>query len=233
MPITKLALYSCSSLPAENNSGNHYHISSNTSNGNLVSHKCYISKNWQNWRNKISFYCTLLHILITTKKLLDKIEKHQLTLPDSKLCKTNKALVPHRKCEHLDIIYLRASSSRSFASISLLGGYFGKLEGSQGNGFVVKNCMGTTFLIRIMVGQLYHANINEIHLEITTTLNDLDGQHVTILSEFTLEWKIPQTTRNYVTTYFKFQVYNIKAHEATPCITFCVNLFFLVCPNKI
>ena len=34
---------------------------------------------------------------------------------------------------------LRASSSRRFASNSLLGGYLGKLEGSQASGFVVKN----------------------------------------------------------------------------------------------
>lgn len=36
-------------------------------------------------------------------------------------------------------VYLLASSSRSLTSNSLLGGYFGKLAGSQGNGFVVKN----------------------------------------------------------------------------------------------
>lgn len=36
---------------------------------------------------------------------------------------------------------LLASSSRNFASNSLLGGYFGKLEGSQATGSVVKNCM--------------------------------------------------------------------------------------------
>jgi len=35
--------------------------------------------------------------------------------------------------------YLLASSSRTLASNSLLGGYFGKLEGSQGRGFVEKN----------------------------------------------------------------------------------------------
>ena len=38
------------------------------------------------------------------------------------------------------IIYLLASSSRSFASNSLLGGYFGKLEGSHGSGLEEKNC---------------------------------------------------------------------------------------------
>jgi len=31
-----------------------------------------------------------------------------------------------------------AASSRCFVSISLLGGYIGKLEGSQAKGFVVK-----------------------------------------------------------------------------------------------
>lgn len=36
--------------------------------------------------------------------------------------------------------YLLASSSRNLASISLLGGYLGKLEGSQAIGLVVKNC---------------------------------------------------------------------------------------------
>jgi len=35
--------------------------------------------------------------------------------------------------------YLLASSSRRFASNSLLGGYLGKLEGLQAYGFVVKN----------------------------------------------------------------------------------------------
>lgn len=34
---------------------------------------------------------------------------------------------------------LLASSPRTFASNSLLGEYFGKLNGSQGRGFVVKN----------------------------------------------------------------------------------------------
>lgn len=37
------------------------------------------------------------------------------------------------------IKYLLASSSLILASNSLLGGYFGKLEGSQGSGFVEKN----------------------------------------------------------------------------------------------
>lgn len=37
-------------------------------------------------------------------------------------------------------IYLLASSSRTLASNSLLGGYLGKVEGSQGCGLVVKNC---------------------------------------------------------------------------------------------
>nr|GMC72793.1 hypothetical protein Iba_chr03bCG14860 [Ipomoea batatas] len=36
---------------------------------------------------------------------------------------------------------LCTSSSRNFASISLLGGYFGKLEASQANGFVVKSSL--------------------------------------------------------------------------------------------
>lgn len=36
-------------------------------------------------------------------------------------------------------MHLLASSSLNFASNSLLGGYFGKLEGSQGRGSVVKN----------------------------------------------------------------------------------------------
>ena len=35
---------------------------------------------------------------------------------------------------------LLASSFRTFASNSLLGGYFGKLEGSQASGFIIKNC---------------------------------------------------------------------------------------------
>lgn len=35
--------------------------------------------------------------------------------------------------------YLLASSSRTLASNSLLGGYFGKLEGSHGRGFIEKN----------------------------------------------------------------------------------------------
>jgi len=44
------------------------------------------------------------------------------------------------KCEHqVGCAYLRASSSRRFASNSLLGGYLGKLEGLQAYGFVVKN----------------------------------------------------------------------------------------------
>lgn len=34
-----------------------------------------------------------------------------------------------------------ASSSLRFASISLLGGYFGRLDGSHPKGSVVKNCM--------------------------------------------------------------------------------------------
>ena len=34
-----------------------------------------------------------------------------------------------------------ASSSLRFASISLLGGYFGRLDGSHAKGSVVKNCM--------------------------------------------------------------------------------------------
>lgn len=33
-----------------------------------------------------------------------------------------------------------ASSSRRLASISLVGGYFGRLEGSQAYGSVLKNC---------------------------------------------------------------------------------------------
>lgn len=36
--------------------------------------------------------------------------------------------------------YLLASSSRNLASISLLGGYLGRLDGSQATGLVVKNC---------------------------------------------------------------------------------------------
>uniref|UniRef100_A0A7I4AZ37 Uncharacterized protein n=1 Tax=Physcomitrium patens TaxID=3218 RepID=A0A7I4AZ37_PHYPA len=39
--------------------------------------------------------------------------------------------------------HLRASSSRIFASNSLLGGYCGKLDGSYARGFVVKNCTTT------------------------------------------------------------------------------------------
>uniref|UniRef100_A0A7C8Z5H8 Uncharacterized protein n=1 Tax=Opuntia streptacantha TaxID=393608 RepID=A0A7C8Z5H8_OPUST len=38
-------------------------------------------------------------------------------------------------------LLLLASSSLNFASSSLLGGYFGKLEGSQGSGFVLKNSL--------------------------------------------------------------------------------------------
>lgn len=41
--------------------------------------------------------------------------------------------------ENSQIANLLVSSSRSLASNSLLGGYFGKLDGSQGRGFVVKN----------------------------------------------------------------------------------------------
>lgn len=37
--------------------------------------------------------------------------------------------------------YLRASSSRLLASISLLGGYFGRSEGSQAKGSIMKNCI--------------------------------------------------------------------------------------------
>lgn len=37
-------------------------------------------------------------------------------------------------------MHLLASSSLSFASNSLLGGYFGKLEGSHGSGLEEKNC---------------------------------------------------------------------------------------------
>ena len=36
--------------------------------------------------------------------------------------------------------YLLASSSLRLASISLLGGYWGRLEGSQAKGSVLKNC---------------------------------------------------------------------------------------------
>ena len=36
--------------------------------------------------------------------------------------------------------YFLSSSFRSLASNSLLGGYFGKLDGSQGRGSVLKNC---------------------------------------------------------------------------------------------
>lgn len=37
-------------------------------------------------------------------------------------------------------VYLLSSSSLNLASISLLGGYLGNPEGSQANGWVVKNC---------------------------------------------------------------------------------------------
>ena len=39
---------------------------------------------------------------------------------------------------------LLASSSLNFTSISLLGGYFGKLDGSQAYGSVIKNCKQET-----------------------------------------------------------------------------------------
>lgn len=52
-----------------------------------------------------------------------------------------------QKMDLLRAFYLLASSSRNFASISLLGGYDGKLEGSQANGFVVKNCQTGEYLI--------------------------------------------------------------------------------------
>jgi hypothetical protein len=42
--------------------------------------------------------------------------------------------------ESTKIRYLLVASSRILASISLLGGYFGKLDGSQGKGSDVKNC---------------------------------------------------------------------------------------------
>lgn len=42
--------------------------------------------------------------------------------------------------------YLLASSSRSFISNSLVGGNFGKLDGSQGSGCVVKNCIKKAIL---------------------------------------------------------------------------------------
>jgi hypothetical protein len=39
------------------------------------------------------------------------------------------------------VAYRLASSSLLFASISLLGGYFGRLDGSHAKGSVVKNCV--------------------------------------------------------------------------------------------
>lgn len=41
-------------------------------------------------------------------------------------------------------MHLLASSSRTFASNSLHGGYFGKLDGSHGSGFDEKNCKKVT-----------------------------------------------------------------------------------------
>ncbi|KAJ0600206.1 hypothetical protein HanIR_Chr03g0113951 [Helianthus annuus] len=40
--------------------------------------------------------------------------------------------------------YRLNSSSRNLASYSLLGGYLGNVEGWQGNGFVVKNCVSNS-----------------------------------------------------------------------------------------
>lgn len=53
-------------------------------------------------------------------------------------------------------VHLLDSSSLSFASISLLGGYLGKLEGSQACGFVVKNCQETS-------ASRQHATSNTAH----------------------------------------------------------------------
>ena len=55
--------------------------------------------------------------------------------------------------------YLLSSSSRSLASISLLGGYFGKLDGSQGRGFVVKNWNGKVQIINPII----ETHINEVN----------------------------------------------------------------------
>ena len=48
--------------------------------------------------------------------------------------------------KQLNDVYLLASSSRSFELISLLGGYFGKLEGLHGKGLVLKNCSKKTLV---------------------------------------------------------------------------------------
>lgn len=57
--------------------------------------------------------------------------------------------------------YLRASSSRRFASNSLLGGYLGKLEGLQAYGFVVKNYKRNSAVIVIYVIQCRKNGIEE------------------------------------------------------------------------
>lgn len=63
----------------------------------------------------------------------------------------NKKLAKTYLCFLLNCyIYLRASSSRTLASNSLLGGYFGKLKGSQGSGFVVKNWNEAGWIIKIL-----------------------------------------------------------------------------------
>lgn len=49
--------------------------------------------------------------------------------------KTNNSTSGHKYSTDL-----LASSSRNFAFISLLGGYFGKLDGSQASGSVLKYC---------------------------------------------------------------------------------------------
>jgi hypothetical protein len=54
--------------------------------------------------------------------------------------KNNSTCCKELATDICNITYLLASSSRTLTSNSLLGGYFGKLDGSQGRGFVVKNC---------------------------------------------------------------------------------------------
>lgn len=57
-----------------------------------------------------------------------------------------------------DDTYLLASSSLLLASISLLGGYCGRLEGSQAKGSVLKNCKTE--------------NINGMNANYILTIND-------------------------------------------------------------
>lgn len=59
----------------------------------------------------------------------------------------------HEKSKHrADLL---ASSSRRLASISLLGGYFGRLEGSQAKGLVLKNCKMETDKHEAIFGRMF------------------------------------------------------------------------------